>query len=103
MSLKKRQNDQWFLNAELLKTENRRKRTNAWCVIKQFFFEFNWLVLLMILLLGRRMNQTGDKWLNLPDIGDFLVADQNRFWNSCFVAMCKYYAMLTIIYNENQK
>lgn len=90
MSLKKRQNEQWFLNAELLKIENRKKRINFWSLVQQFFVEFNWFALFAILLLGRRLNQTGDKWLNLPDLGDFLVMEQHRFWNSCFVVICKF-------------
>lgn len=88
ISLKKRQNDQWFLNAELLKTDNRNKRTGVRSILEQFFFEFNWLVLLVLLLVGRRLNQTGDKWLVLPDIGDFLTMEENRLWNSFFVVIC---------------
>lgn len=87
-SLKKRQNDQWFLNAELLKSETRKKR-NVRNIFEQFFFEFNWFMLLVLLLVGRRLNQTGDKWMNLPDIGDFLMMEQNRLWNSFFVVICE--------------
>lgn len=102
MSLKKRQNDQWLLNAEpLLKTESRRKRTSVRSLCEQFYFEFSWLVLLVLLLVGRRMNQTGDKWINESDIGDFLTMEQNRFWNSCFVVMCKYATAVSIRNNQS--
>lgn len=90
MSLKKRQDDQWLLlNPETSKTEKRKKRIKVKNFVEQFFVEMSWLVLFAILLFGRRLNQTGDKWLNLPDIGDFLGMEQHRFWNSYFVVICK--------------
>lgn len=91
MSLKKRQADQWFLNDELMKNDSRKKRISVWSLFDEFFVEFNWLLMFLAILLGRRLNQTGDKWLNLPDIGDFLVMEQHRVWNSCFVVVCEYW------------
>lgn len=46
---------------------------------------FSWVLLFCGHLLARRLNQTGDKWLAEPDIGDWLVLDECRLWNSLFV------------------
>lgn len=83
----------------MLKKEKGKKPLNVWSLRELFFVEMNWLALFAILLIGRRLNQTGDKWLNLPDIGDFLVMEQHRFWNSCFVVICEY--ILGVIINKN--
>lgn len=44
-----------------------------------------WFLLFLGHLIARRLNQTGDKWLMEPDIGDWLVLDEYRLWNSFFV------------------
>lgn len=49
------------------------------------FRQFQWISLLAAHLIARRLNQTGDKWLMQPDIGDWLTMDENRLWNSFFV------------------
>lgn len=33
----------------------------------------------------KRLNQTGDKWLAVPDVGDWLVEDENRVWLNSFL------------------
>lgn len=52
--------------------------------------QFQWISLFVAHLIARRLNQTGDKWLMQPDIGDWLTMDEHRFWNSVFVfaSMC---------------
>lgn len=46
--------------------------------------QIGWLLLFVGHLIGRRLNQTGDKWLNVPDIGDWLQMDEHRLANSFF-------------------
>lgn len=47
--------------------------------------QYRWLGLFVAHLIARRLNQTGDKWLMQPDIGDWLAMDEHRMWNSIFV------------------
>lgn len=49
--------------------------------------QLKWILLFVGHLIARRLNQTGDKWLNVSDIGDFLQMEQNRIWNSFFVCI----------------
>jgi len=35
---------------------------------------------LLLHIVIRRLNQTGDKWINLPDVADWLHAENNQFW-----------------------
>lgn len=44
-----------------------------------------WALLFFGHLIARRLNQTGDKWLNVADIGDWLQMEENRIWNSFFM------------------
>lgn len=47
--------------------------------------QLQWFCLFAAHLIARRLNQTGDKWLMQPDIGDWLTMDEHRLWNSLFV------------------
>lgn len=48
--------------------------------------QVRWILLFCGHLIGRRLNQTGDKWLNEPDIGDWLQMEEHRIWNSFFAS-----------------
>lgn len=48
--------------------------------------QLTWAILFCGHLVGRRLNQTGDKWLNVADIGDWLQMEEHRSWNSLFVS-----------------
>lgn len=55
--------------------------------------QMKWALLFGGHLIARRLNQTGDKWLNTPDIGDWLQSEENRIWNSLFMSsslLCVY-------------
>lgn len=47
--------------------------------------QFQWFCVFVAHLIARRLNQTGDKWLMQPDIGDWLTMDEHRLSNSIFV------------------
>lgn len=49
--------------------------------------QLQWILLFLGHLIARRLNQTGDKWLSVPDIGDWLQMEENRIWNSLFVVV----------------
>lgn len=40
---------------------------------------FKWFLFLLMHLILRKLNQTGDKWINEPDIGDHLNEEKNKF------------------------
>lgn len=52
-----------------------------------FHNQLEWILLFLGHLIARRLNQTGDKWLNVPDIGDWLQMEENRIWNSLFMVV----------------
>lgn len=39
-----------------------------------------WIFFFAMHLVLRRFNQTGDKWINLPDIGDYVVQKEKSFF-----------------------
>lgn len=45
-----------------------------------------WLALLSSVAAVRRLNQTGDKWLTVPDVGDWLSMPSHRGWQSVWLA-----------------
>lgn len=53
--------------------------------------KFSWIsfvwrfAFLMCHVFIKRLNQTGDKWLALPDVGDWLVEEENRVWLNSFL------------------
>lgn len=49
--------------------------------------QLKWALLFCGHLVARRLNQTGDKWLNIPDIGDWLQMEDHRTWHSLFVSV----------------
>lgn len=52
-----------------------------------FHNQLQWILLFVGHLIARRLNQTGDKWLSIPDIGDWLQMEENRIWNSLFMVV----------------
>lgn len=54
-----------------------------------------WMSFLLSHIFARRLNQTGDKWINLPDISDYLVKEENKVLMSFFVI----FALVTIFYS----
>lgn len=64
----------------------------------------SWAFLFSIHVFLRRLNQTGDKWLTVPDIGDWLTMESNRLWNSIFTIFGKFknlyrsYTLLISVY-----
>ncbi|XP_055917156.1 GPI ethanolamine phosphate transferase 2 isoform X2 [Eupeodes corollae] len=46
----------------------------------------------------RRLNQTGDKWMRVPDMGDWFVVSENKIYLSLFLI----FSLLLIIYQLKQ-
>lgn len=59
-----------------------RGRSSAKSFITVTFKCFTFLLLHAVI---RRMNQTGDKWINIPDLGDWLHRDVNQHYLHVFV------------------
>lgn len=60
-----------------------------------FHNQLKWVLLFGGHLIARRLNQTGDKWLSIPDIGDWLQMEENRIWNSFFMVTSLLFLYLT--------
>ncbi|KAH9504203.1 hypothetical protein Btru_065307 [Bulinus truncatus] len=52
----------------------------------------NILIILILLRALRRWNQTGNKWLDVPDIGDWLVLPDNKL----YLSMCVAFSLIII-------
>lgn len=67
-------------------TRNIQAELGDWPVVIRWCFEqrreIGWLLVLGMIGGLRRLNQTGDKWLSVPDVGDWLVSESNRGWHS---------------------
>lgn len=46
--------------------------------------QLQWIFLFVCHAVAQHLNQTGDKWAHLPDIGDWLLMDEHLSWNSLF-------------------
>lgn len=79
----------YFINVKL--TNNKRESNSSSLLQNQL----KWALLFCGHLIARRLNQTGDKWLNTPDIGDWLQMEENRIWNSFFVCASLLFVYLT--------
>lgn len=56
-----------------------------WCFRRRT--EIAWALVLAMVAALRSLNQTGDKWLSVPDVGDWLVMDEHRGWLSVWVGI----------------
>lgn len=54
---------------------------NSTKILWQQFWNMRFAVIVMLAIIGcRRLNQTGDKWRHLVDIGDILVKKENHIY-----------------------
>ncbi|KAK7508127.1 hypothetical protein BaRGS_00000366 [Batillaria attramentaria] len=79
-----------------LKREMERKTTEGRSLDKAFLkTAVSLVVILCILRVLRRWNQTGNKWLDVPDVGDWLVMPENKMALSALVAVSLLCNLLT--------
>lgn len=58
------------------------------CVERWFYRNgegLSWMIVLAAHVGLSHLNRTGDKWLSVPDVGDWLVVEENLRWHSIFV------------------
>lgn len=58
---------------------------------------FSFLVLMLTHVVVRRLNQTGDKWSHLPDIGDFLAEKDNKAYLTILVIVAMILTCISLL------
>lgn len=61
---------------------------------KYFNNLWEWSFIFVLHTFLRRLNQTGDKWLDLPDISDHLIQEENKILLSWFVFAGESYKLI---------
>lgn len=84
----------WFcwLEIKILRQKQLKSDAANQLVKPMYLSQLEWIVIFGGHLIARRLNQTGDKWLSVPDIGDWLRMSEHRLCNSLFVG-CALIAM----------
>lgn len=75
-----------------LSQRNVGKQLGDWrlaCWSYAYAVEIKWTLVLVMVTLMRRLNQTGDKWLHVPDVGDWLVMPEHRVWHNLWMGIGK--------------
>lgn len=61
--------------------------------------KIGWIPLMALTTFCRRLNQTGDKWVNIPDVGDWLQS--NNFYSKLFCGFGKFAVFILVIFTFN--